>query len=610
MRRFLSALVACVVMVGLALVASPAPAAGSDTVTRFDVEATLDNSGTATVTQTIDRNFATPAHGIYVYFITRQGYDSSHNRVISYSNFQVSSPTGAPVNLQTSQQTNNIQLQIGDPNRTVSGTQTYVVSYTVSGIINPDVASSGLDELNWTVIGTGWDVPLTNVTVTVHGPAEISKTVCSAGVNYSGPCDANSSSGATATYTQAVIPVGQGLSVAAGWPAGTFPTVTIQLVSNSSNPFDLTNGGAIPAGVALVLTLLAAWLLVRINRRGRDEQFANVTPGMLPAEGDKVVIKRAEVRDGAVEFAPPKGIPPRLVGAIVREGTDQADITATIIDLAVRGYIHMEQQENDSFTLTRTNADQHFLNPVDQHIYSVLFESSPTITSKAMSAESFYTTYQGFQATVAEEFDAQNWYKTSPKAVVSAYRAGGTVISLAGLGVAYLGFQAAAKGVLGIGWLVIPLLVLGVGMLALAKRMPVRTPVGSAVAVQSYGFKKYLETAEADQIRWEEGQDIFSQYLPYAISFGCADRWAKVFQDLVAKGAPVPQPVWYTGNFAYNYMAWAAITHSIGNIGNSFTQSVSQHAAAQVQATGGSMGGSAFGGGFGGGIGGGGGGRW
>jgi len=597
-------------MVGLGLVASPAHAAGSDTITRFDVEATLDNSGTATVTQTIDRNFATPAHGIYVYFITRQGYDSSHDRVISYSDFRVSSPTGAPVNLKTTQQSNNIQLQIGDPNQTVSGTQTYVVSYTVSGIINPDVASSGMDELNWIVIGSGWDVPLTNVTVTVDGPADISKTVCSAGSNYSGPCDANSFSGSTATYTQEVIPVGQGLSVAAGWPAGTFPGVTLNLVSNSQNPFDLTNGGAIPAGVALVLTVLAAWLLVRINRRGRDEQFANVTPGMIPAAGDKVEIKRAEVRDGAVEFAPPKGIPPRLVGAIVREGTAEADITATIIDLAVRGYIHMEQQENDAFTLTQTNADQHFLNPVDQHIYSELFNSGPTITSKAMSAESFYSTYQGFQSTVSAEFDAQNWYKSSPKSVVASYQVGAVVLFLAGLGAMYLGFKAADNGVLGIAWLSLPLLVLGVGMFFLAKRMPVRTPVGSAVAVQSFGFKKYLETAEADQIRWEEGQDIFSQYLPYAISFGCADRWAKIFEDLVAKGAPVPQPMWYTGNLAYNYMAWAAITHSIGNIGNSFTQSVQQHAAAQARATSGSMGGSAFGGGFGGGIGGGGGGRW
>ena len=53
------------------------------------------------------------------------------------------------------------------------------------------------------------------------------------------------------------------------------------------------------------------------------------------------------------------------------------------------------------------------------------------------------------------------------------------------------------------------------------------------------GFRRYLETAEADQIRFEEGQDLFSRYLPYAIIFGVAERWAKVFDDLAKSGAAV-----------------------------------------------------------------------
>jgi uncharacterized membrane protein len=138
-------------------------------------------------------------------------------------------------------------------------------------------------------------------------------------------------------------------------------------------------------------------------------------------------------------------------------------------------------------------------------------------------------------------------------------------------------------------------------MMILAKRMPVRTPIGSAIAIQSLGFKKYLETAEADQIRWEEGQDIFSQYLPYAIAYGCADRWANTFEQLVARGAPVPQPSWYSG---YGYSpSWGAITSSVSNINSSFYESVRS-------ATAGSSGGSGFSGGGGGGSGGGGGGSW
>ena len=62
---------------------------------------------------------------------------------------------------------------------------------------------------------------------------------------------------------------------------------------------------------------------------------------------------------------------------------------------------------------------------------------------------------------------------------------------------------------------------------SLGKRMAARTADGSAVLAQSKGFEHYIATAEANQIRWEEAQDVFSRFLPYAIVFGLADRWAE-----------------------------------------------------------------------------------
>ena len=69
-------------------------------------------------------------------------------------------------------------------------------------------------------------------------------------------------------------------------------------------------------------------------------------------------------------------------------------------------------------------------------------------------------------------------------------------------------------------------------VLFLGRKMAARTAEGSAVLAQSEGFKQYLVTAEASQIRWEEAQDVFSRYLPYAIVFGVADRWAGTFQQV------------------------------------------------------------------------------
>ena len=54
-----------------------------------------------------------------------------------------------------------------------------------------------------------------------------------------------------------------------------------------------------------------------------------------------------------------------------------------------------------------------------------------------------------------------------------------------------------------------------------------RTAEGRALTDQVQGFRRYIETAEARTLRFEEGQDIFSAYLPWAIVFGEAERWAK-----------------------------------------------------------------------------------
>ena len=130
---------------------------------------------------------------------------------------------------------------------------------------------------------------------------------------------------------------------------------------------------------------------------------------------------------------------------------------------------------------------------------------------------------------------------------------------------------------------------------------------------QTLGFKQYLETAEADQLRWEEGEDIFSRYLPYAIAFDCADRWAKVFADLVARGEPVPVPSWYVGvaTQPQDFFTTQGLSSLMGSF-DTVSASLGGAVAASTVGSGGGSGfsGGGFSGGGGGGVGGGGGGTW
>jgi uncharacterized membrane protein len=130
--------------------------------------------------------------------------------------------------------------------------------------------------------------------------------------------------------------------------------------------------------------------------------------------------------------------------------------------------------------------------------------------------------------------------------------------------------------------------------------MAARTADGSAVHAQSLGFRQYLVTAEANQIRWEEAQSVFSRYLPYAIVFGVAEKWADTFEQVAAAAAaaghPVVMPTWYIGDGFGSFSNLASGMDSFATTaGGTFTS------------TPGSSGGSGFssGGGFSGGGGGG-----
>ena len=80
-----------------------------------------------------------------------------------------------------------------------------------------------------------------------------------------------------------------------------------------------------------------------------------------------------------------------------------------------------------------------------------------------------------------------------------------------------------------------------------------RTAVGRAWTDQVEGFRTYIATAEADQLRFEEGEDIFSKYLPWAVLFGLADRWVRVCEQAIALGRiPVPTGYWYGGGWNPN----------------------------------------------------------
>ncbi len=583
-------------------------------ITRYDVTADAAVDGTVDVTIELDFDFGDdPGHGPYLSFPTRVPYDDELDRVFEYRDVEASSPTGAPADVNRDDESSAVVLRIGDEDvDDVSGVQTYRITMTVDGWINPANAQHSGDELYWNVIGAGWEVPLSDLTVTVTGPAPVEGAACFVGPEGSTtPCGSATTTGSSATFTQDVVEVGDQLTTVTGWPGGTFPGVEPILRDKPDPTLPLrpvSGGGAVAAVVALLGSGLA---ISRVRRTGRDRAYLGLTPGLRPAAGQELQTgHRSRHEPVAVQFQPPADTRPGEIGTLVDEKADPIDVTATIIDLAVRGWLRIEEvprskpgKKPKDWTLVRLREGTDGLLPFEAWLLSDLFEKGDVVKLSDLKT-TFASSLAKVQDMMYEHVTTAGWFRANPKSVRTTW----IVVGILLLVVGGLGFVAgwAVEVVPGLALVGLALGIVGVVVLALSRAAPARTPDGTAVLAQALGFRRYLATAEADQIRFEEGQDLFSRYLPYAIVFGLTDRWARVFADLAAQGRVLDEPTWYVGTYAPGtYGFWGAgFVSAIDRFETIAT-------AAITAPTPGSSGGSGFSGGFsGGGVGGGGGGGW
>ena len=183
-------------------------------------------------------------------------------------------------------------------------------------------------------------------------------------------------------------------------------------------------------------------------------------------------------------------------------------------------------------------------------------------------------------------------FPSSPNTVRHIYQAVGIGTAVAGgLLAAFLG-SAFGGALIGI-----PFVAGGFSLALLSPTMPRRTAPGSALYRRCLGFRLHDDGGKERQA-FAGRANLFEEYLPYAIVYGCVKNWAKAFEGL---GLERRASGWYIGS---NIFAATQFGESVRD----FSSSVSGVMAATPGGSGGS--GCGGGGGSGGGGGGGGGGSW
>jgi hypothetical protein len=604
--------VAGALAIALAPATAVTAAAGDGYIERYDVAIEINDDGSLDVTERIDYTFTDRSHGIYRNIpnrypvaepFTPEGseteIDSTYDRVIDIDDIEVASPTGAPTDLEVSQEGQQLVIRVGDPDRTIIGAQTYVLTYRVEGALN---AFEEYDELYWNAIGPDWLVPIRQASVRVEAPAVL-KGACFAGLQGSrAGCAVVRTTATSVLARQPGIGNGVGLTVVVALPPGavTVPPPVYEPRWSLQRAFSVTPVTVGVAAAVLALVGTGVWVLLR---RGRDRRYVGQIPGLAPVSGS---VASEEMRpfgdsgEGPVEWSPPDNLRPGLLGTLIDEQANVLDVTATIVDLAVRGYLRIDEIPDQGlfssrdWQLVQLKGGDTELIDYEQRLFAALFSGRNVVRLSELKRH-FVDDLQKVQSSLYDELVYRKWYRRRPDSTRTAWGFFGLLLLAAAAGVTYLLARYTTFGVVGIA------LVVGAGVVWLVGRdMPARTGAGSAVLARTLGFRRYLATAEAGQIRFEEGIDVFSRYLPYAIVFGEAGRWAKVFASLAAAGgaAAMPAVPWYTSAHAFSY---ASFGDSVSAFSVNTSGSISAAAASSKSGFSGGGGGSGFGGGGGGG---------
>ena len=564
--QLLSVVLGCLLML---------PAAGRAEVIRsFDADIRLQKDTSLDVTETIVMDFeGSMRHGIYRTIPVR--YDRYQgNYTISLKVLSVDDGKGRKWQYKTSGMGRDLKIRIGDPDKKITGVHVYRIRYLVRRAVN---FFQDAPEVYWNVTGNEWPFGMLRVTARFYPPPGVKlsqiKTASFQGVYGSTQPASVEVKDNYIEYSTVNLAPAQGLTIVAGLPQGSV------VKPSAWQNFLWIFGDWWPAFLVPLLAL--GGLIALYLQGGRD------------VEGGQAI---------AVEWAPPADLTPAQVGTLVDEHCDMADMVSTLVDLAARGYLVIQETESTKF-LFLSSTDYTFIKrndgppvsqllPYEQVFLNGVFGHSDRATLSSLKNK-FYTHLPAIKSGIYQSLLDKRVFNSNPETTRGIYYGIGIVIAV--FGVVFFFMSLAAWG--------LGALISGVLCLVAARAMPSKTATGSRMLRQCLGFQRFVELAEKDRIKVLADKDptIFGRLLPYAMVLGVADQWADAFKDLLTE-----PPDWYIGPHSGAYFTPHAFVNDLGHGMNSVGNTMSS-----APSSSGGSGGSGFsGGGGGGGFGGGGGGSW
>jgi uncharacterized membrane protein YgcG len=576
--RLIAGLAARSILAGLAvawLMIGSAPAAHADegwVITSFHSDIVVAADSSITVTEDIRVDYGSLSkHGIFRTIPLRYRYNDTQDRFYQLGVRSVTNGT-SDVPYDDSISSDNEVIKIGDPNVVVTGRQHYVITYAVLGAMN---SFADHDELFWNVDGALWPVPKQEVSATVKFPeGSFQASTCYEGQPGStDPCQKNDGTGSVTFTSTRQLGSGEEMSVAVAVNKGAVTVPPPMLESRQRQfPQDAFDVTPFTVGVSALLAVLGVGL-VGWNwwAHGRDRAFLTqhyLASGPSPAPNaptePQQTLPLFAHETLVVEFGPPQNMRPAELGLILDESADTKDVTATIVDLAVRGYLTIAEGPGKAdWTLTKKGGPMEPLLSYERTLFYGLFAGRDSVKLSDLKG-TFAPTLRMAEGEIYADSLSRRLFTSNPNQARAAWGCLGFALVL-------VGFATTVALGLAFGWGLVGLAIVisGIALSATFPFMPQRTAAGRDLLQHTLGFRLYMTTAEKYRQQFAEKAQIFTQLLPYAIVFGCVSQWAKAFEGIDTAAA---NGGWYAGNAPFQAALLASSLESMNaNISSAIT---------------------------------------
>ncbi len=501
----------------------------------FHSDLRVFSTGAVEVTERIRVRFDGSFNGVYRTIPVEYRGTRGFNVTLRLDVAGVEDGSGSPLRYELSREGHYRKIKVWVPNAR-DAVRTVVIRYRAENALHHfEEDDLEWDELYWNVTGDEWPVSIDASSARIQLPSEVTGIRARAFTGQYGSDESaadisiREAENAVDIRSRRSLGIHEGLTVVVAWDARA-GGADGEYVVHRPGPAEKARE-FLRSNWPLIIPLLVFFLMHRIwSKVGKD-------PDKRPV---------------AAKYEPPAGMTPFEAGVLVDNRPDMRDVTSTLVDLAVRGWLVIEQVEEDKlfglvkdtdyvFDLQRPLAAAGELKPHERKLLAAMFDGGSDTRVRSSELEnSFYKDLPGIKSALFDQLVGDGYYRSRPDRVQGAWIGGG--LAAAGI-IAALGFVLANNWGMSQLTVIVAAVLCAAIVIGFGLVMPARTVKGARAQEEVLGFEEFLERVESDRFkRMITGPEMFERYLPYAMALGVEKQWAAAFADILRE-----PPNWYHG---------------------------------------------------------------